>query len=147
MSLWSLMGGGGLSATTGASGYASNWSGWLNTAVGAYSAYQGSRNSGSSSGGTGGVNWSQALLSGLGSAADSYMGAKMDEKTAARMGLEQRKTAAFAGELEDYYKQKGKQRKRVALDTYGQFSTTNRWAPNMTAAPAVEVPVKPNPGA
>ena len=143
MALWSLMGGGGLSATTGASG-AANWLGWTNTAINAYSALKGNNSTGASGGGT---NWSQALLSGLGSAADAYMGNKMDEKTVARAGMEQRKSAAFAAELEDYYKQKGKQRKRVSLDTYGQFSTTNRWAPNMVAAQPVQVPTMPTPGA
>jgi hypothetical protein len=102
---------------------------------------------GGSGGGSGSsVNWGQAILSGLGSAADAYATKANTKEAAEEAGKQQRKTGAFAADLQDYYGQLGKQRKRTALDTYGQFSLTNRFAPNMTAQAPLDMVAKPNPG-
>ena len=67
-------------------------------------------------------------------------------KKAQTEGLEQRKTSLFEQELLDYSKQQDKVRKRAALDTYGQFSQIDRWAPTYVAKnPAIQAPAKPNP--
>lgn len=97
---------------------------------------------GSGSGSSGYGNIFGALLGGLQGAA----AAKLDEKAVKQAGIEHRKSSAFEADLVDYYKQKDKSRKRVALDTYGQFSQLKRWAPNYQNTAAVEVPAKPNPG-
>lgn len=115
--------------------------------------------SSSSSGSSGGF-WS-GILSGVSSwfgddddngnssswwnAASGVAGAYLSKEAMEEKGKQDRQTTAFEAELADYYKQKDKQRKRVALDTYGQFSLMNRWAPNATAAPALDTPAKPNP--
>lgn len=93
---------------------------------------------GSSSGGSGGNIYS-GLLAGLGSAADALISKEAVEE----QGKQHRRSLDFQYQLEDFYKQKDKVRKRAALDTYGQFSTMNRWAPNAVAAPAIEQPAKP----
>lgn len=85
----------------------------------------------------------KAILGGVGSSADAKLGIEMAEKKAMIEGKEDRKTLDFTGQLNDYYSQLGKQRKRLALDTYGQFDLTKRWAPNYTPAAPVQVPTKP----
>lgn len=80
-----------------------------------------------------------AMLGGLGTAA----GAMLDEKTAKELGTQQRKNLEFKSQLDDFYGQKEKARKRVALDTYGQFSLIGRYAPGAVNTPPVEVPTKP----
>lgn len=87
-----------------------------------------------------GSNIFGAMLGGLGGAADAYL----NEENIEAMGREQRRTLDYTASLEDYYKQNDKLRKRRALDTYGQFSLMDRWAPNYTAAPNVTVPNKPS---
>ena len=62
---------------------------------------------------------------------------------AALKGAEDRATLDLQGQLEDYYLQKGKQRQRTALDTYGQFSVQHRRTPGFSTTPAVDVPNKP----
>lgn len=94
---------------------------------------------GFSGNGSDGNIWGQILAGGI----NGYANAKLGEKEIKAMGQEQRKTSAFEAELLDYYKQKDKARKRVALDTYGQFSTIKNWAPNYTPAPGIQVPTKP----
>lgn len=79
-----------------------------------------------------------SLLAGLGGAADAYLG----EKAMRERGKQDRLSIGYAADLQDYYGQLNKQRKRIALDTYGQFSLLN----GGTNAPAVQVPAKPNPG-
>lgn len=81
----------------------------------------------------------EGILSGLGGAADALISKEAVEE----QGKQSRKTLDFKYALEDFYAQKDKVRKRAALDTYGQFSTMNRWAPNATAAPAIDQPNKP----
>ena len=51
---------------------------------------------------------------------------------------EARRNIGFAADMEDYYKQKDKMRRRAALDTYGQFSKLSKYAPGYTAAPPVD---------
>lgn len=96
---------------------------------------------GGSGSGSGSGNIFGALLGGLQGAA----AAKLDEKAVKQAGVERRKSSAFEADLVDYYKQKDKSRKRVGLDTYGQFSQLKRWAPNYQDTPAIDVPAKPNP--
>lgn len=84
-----------------------------------------------------------AMLGGLAGGADAKLGLEAVREKAKLEGAEERKSLGFAGDLEDYYKQKEKARKRTAIDTYGQFSLLDRWAPNAAPAPAVEVPTKP----
>lgn len=91
------------------------------------------------SGGSDGNIWGQILAGGI----NGYASAGLNEKLLETKGKEDRKSTAFEAELVDYYKQKDKSRKRTALDTYGQFSTMGKWAPNYTPSPAVQVPNKP----
>lgn len=100
---------------------------------------------GSSGGGIWG-NIFQAILGGVSGSADAKLGIEMAEKKAKIEGVEDRKTLDFTAQLNDYYNQLGKQRKnKVALDSYGQFSLMNRYAPNYTPSPGVQVPTKPTP--
>lgn len=98
---------------------------------------------GGEGGGSGWNNIFGAMLGGLAGGADAKLGIEMVREKAKLEGAEERRSLGFAADLEDYYKQKDKARKRVAVDTYGQFSQLDRWAPNATAAPAVDVPNKP----
>lgn len=82
-----------------------------------------------------------AMLGGLGGAAGAYM----DEKAVEKASKESRKSMDYQAQLTDYYKQQDKARKRVALDTYGQFSLMDRYAPGRSATPPVTVPAKPAP--
>lgn len=144
----SAAGYGGLVGTTGAtSAAASGWStggssggGFWSSVLNGVGNYFGGGSSGGGSSG-GGMNWGSLLASGASGAA----GAMMDEKTMREKGKQDRLTTAYEAQLADYYKQKDKKRKRVALDTYGQFKLTNRWAPNMQASAPVEVPEAPTP--
>lgn len=88
----------------------------------------------------------KSILGGVGSSADAKLGVEMAEKKARIEGTEDRKTLDFTSQLNDYNAQLGKQRKRTALDTYGQFDLTKRWAPtaNITTPP-VQVPTRPTP--
>lgn len=122
----------------GDSGGGSSSGGWGNIVK---SIFGGGSGSGSSGSGIFG-----ALLSGLGGAADNYSKGVISKEAVQEQGKQQRKTAGFEADLLDYYKQKDKVRKRTALDTYGQFSTMNRWAPNATPSPAIDMPPKPSPG-
>lgn len=81
-----------------------------------------------------------AMLGGLGGAAQAFL----DKDAVREMGKEQRRNMEFGAALEDYYKQQDTARKRLALDTYGQFSLMDRWAPNYKPAPPVQTPGKPN---
>lgn len=105
---------------------------------------------GGDSGSGGGGGWMNnifsAMLGGIGGGAEAKLGIEMVKEKAKLEGAEERKTLGFAADLEDFYKQKDKARKRAALDTYGQFSLMDRWAPNAAPAPAVEVPNKPTAG-
>lgn len=87
-----------------------------------------------------------SLLSGLGGAAQGYLSGKDIKESVEARGKEDRKTIDFEYALKDFYDQKDKARKRVALDTYGQFSLTDKFAPGMGNARPVDVPTKPNAG-
>lgn len=93
--------------------------------------------------GAGGGNIWGSLLSGLGGAASGYLSGKDLKESVALKAKEDRRTIGFEYDLKDYYEQLGKQRKRVALDTYGQFSLLGN---SVTPTPAVQVPTKPNGG-
>lgn len=129
--------------TTGKSYTASgtDWGALAGTAVKAYNSYSGGSGSSGGSSSGGGNIW-ESVLSGVGTAAGGYM----DEKTAKEAGKQGRVTIDFAASLKDFYDQKDKVRKRAALDTYGQFSTMDRWAPNAVAAPPIEQPARPGVG-
>lgn len=121
----------------GDSGGGSSWGSWVDTIGGLFG---GGGDSGSGSG------WSNifgAMLGGLAGGADAKLGIEAVREKARLEGAEERRSLGFAADLEDYYKQKDKARKRTAIDSYGQFSLMDRWAPNATAAPAVDVPTKP----
>lgn len=113
---------------------------WWDTAASWYS------DSGSSSSGNGNI-WG-AIISGIGSAAGGYMSGKAaegssqdNEKLVGLKGIEDRKSLAFAGQLEDFYKQKEKQRKRASLNSYGQYNLMGKIMP--TSTPPVDVPAQP----
>lgn len=84
----------------------------------------------------------QGILGGLGAAADAYMG----EKAQREKGRQERQTIGYAAELEDFYQQKNKARKRAALDTYGQFSLMSRYAPTASRMVPLDQPAKPGLG-
>lgn len=104
-----------------------------------------SSSGGSSSGGNNSNIWG-SLLSGLGGAAQGYLSGKDLKEANESRGKEDRKTIDFEYALKDFYDQKNKARKRVALDTYGQFSLTDKFAPGMGNAKPVDVPTKPTAG-
>lgn len=124
----SALGGGGGGSSSGSSG--GFWSNLIGSMFG-----------GGGSGGSGGNIWS-GVLAGLGTAAQAYM----DKEAVEQAGKEQRKSTLFEAELLDYYKQKDKGRKRAALDTYGQFSLTSRYAPNANFNVPLDQPNKPGLG-
>lgn len=102
--------------------------------------------SSSDSSSSGGSYWGdifKAILGGIGSSAEASAKSKMSKEEIAQHGFEDRKSADFAAQLADYYKQKDQFRKRAALDTYGQFSLLHRYAPNYKPAPGVDVPPQP----
>lgn len=119
------------SASSSGGGGSNIWGSILNGVSSWYS----SRNSGG-----GGSGNSSALWNFASGAAGAYLSKEAVEK----QGEQSRKLTEYEANLADYYKQKDKARKRVALDTYGQFSLMNRWAPNATAAPALDQPAKPS---
>jgi hypothetical protein len=90
-----------------------------------------------------GSNIFASLLGGLGGMADAKLQIKMAQDLARIRGEEDRKTLGYSADLKDYYDQKNKYRKKVALDTYGQFSLLDRWAPNYTPPAPIEQPAKP----
>lgn len=140
----SIIGAMGGAGNTSAASSGINWGSLINTAAGAYGAYQGSKQPSSTSTGTGSTSniWG-SLLSGLGGAAEGYLSGKDLKESLETRGKEDRKTIDFEYGLKDYYTQKDKVRKRAALDTFGQFSLTDRFAPGMTAPAPVQQPVKP----
>lgn len=117
---------------------------WLNTLASAAGSFFKTKTSSTSS--VGGDLF-KALLGGIGGSASAKLDLKMLVEKEKVSGLEQRKTSLFEQELLDYHKQNEKVRKRAALDTYGQFSQINRWAPNYVPRnPPIQAPAKPNPG-
>lgn len=86
-----------------------------------------------------------AALTGLASAAGSWLSGKSQKKAAEKQaklqGQEERKTIQFQSQLEDFYKQQERQRNRQALNTYGRFSLMSDIMP--TTSPDVKVPLKP----
>lgn len=125
--LSSTFGGGGGKASSGI-----DWGGMVSKLFG-----------GSNSGSSGtGSNIFGAMLGGLGGAAEAYLG----KDAMSEQGKQQRRTLDFSASLEDYYKQKDKVRKRTALDTYGQFSLMDRWAPNARPPAAIDMPARPGVG-
>lgn len=111
--------------------------GWMSKIAGMFS--------GNGSQGSSGGSIFGALLSGLGGAAGSWMDGKNAAAAFKMKGEQDRKTTAFTADLQDFYKQKDKVRKRVALDSYGQFSQLKRWAPNYVDTPMPDQPAKPAP--
>lgn len=79
------------------------------------------------------------LAGGLGSMAEGLI----SEKAVKEAGKQARQNYSFQAELADFYSQKDKARKRAALDTYGQFSLLDRWAPGTQSTPQVDLPNKP----
>lgn len=108
---------------------------------GAQSLFGGGSNSGGQQ--SLGSNIFATMLGGINGSADAKLAVEMAERKARIEGDEARKTSAFELELKEHYLQKDKARKRAALDTYGQFSLMDRYAPSRTDTPAVQVPAKP----
>lgn len=95
-------------------------------------------------GGSGsGSNIFGSLLSGLASGAAASLSGKDLKEGIQLKGKEDRKTIDFEASLKDYYTQEDKRRKRVALDTYGQFSMMDRIKKGYKDTPPVQVPTKP----
>lgn len=105
-------------------------------------------------GGSSGSSIFGGLLSGLGAGASAALSGKdlkdsiklkgeQDRLTLAQSGLQDRRALDFEASLKDYYAQQDKRRKRIALDTYGQFSTINKIKPGYVDTPMPEVPQKP----
>jgi hypothetical protein len=126
-----------------------DWSSFLNGGSGSGSSASGWGNffkslMGGSDNSSGlGTNIFSALLGGIGGAADAKLQIKMAQDLARIRGEEDRKTLGYSADLKDYYDQKNKYRKKVALDTYGQFSLLDRWAPNYTPPAPIDQPAKP----
>lgn len=113
---------------------------WNSAASWASSAYSGS--------GGGSSNIWGGIMSGLGSAAGAYLSNKgKDKDTKASLeaiglqGLEQRRSLQYGAALEDFYKQKDKQRRRASLDSYGRYNLMGDIMP--TTTPPVDVPTAP----
>lgn len=108
--------------------------------------------SGLTSSGSGNSNIWGAVISGVSSLASGYLGSKSKDKdNAAAMlmskeqieaqGYQSRLNSQFEADLVDYYKQKDKERDRVALNQYGRYNLMDKLMP--TNSPAVQVPQKP----
>lgn len=91
----------------------------------------------------GGSDIFKAILGGIGGSADSKLQMEMAKETAKIQGTEQRKSLDFSAQLEDFYNQKNKARKRLALDSYGAFSLHKRYAPTLKPTAPVEIPTRP----
>lgn len=115
-------GGGGSSSSGGGTGF---WAGLGNLL-------------GGGSSGEGNI-FGKMLAGGLGSMAEGLI----SEKAVKEAGKQARQNYSFQAELADFYNQKDKARKRAALDTYGQFSLMDRWAPGAQSTPQVDLPNKP----
>lgn len=144
------------------------WGNLLKTAVGGAKDYSKSATSsgnfwgdmlGSLLGGGGGSsgantgNIFSAMLGGIQGSADAKLAEAMVNKQGEwklrdtqESGRQQRLTLDFTEQLKDFNAQKEKARKRAALDTYGAFSLTSRYAPSMPATPQVQIPTKPTVG-
>lgn len=100
-----------------------------------------------------GSGWGDLLggvLAGIGGSAAAKRQDKQNAQShewalalAALKGAEDRRTLDFQQQLEDFAKQKDKQRQRMALDTYGQFSVQHRRTPGFTNTRPVDVPSRP----
>lgn len=138
MSLFGSMGGlaGGISSLGGGSASSigsmfggSSSSGWGSILSGISGLFGGG---GSSGGGSSNI-FGQMLAGGMNGYAQAGLSAEMLNAK----GRQDRTSTAFEAQLIDFYKQTDKVRKRQALDTYGQFSTIKRWAPNASPSPPV----------
>ena len=100
-----------------------------------------------------GSGWGDLLggvMAGIGGSAAAKREDKASEQShewalalAALKGGEDRRTLDFQAQLDDFYKQKDKQRQRTALDTYGQFSVQHRRTPGYSTTASVDVPTQP----
>lgn len=100
-----------------------------------------------------GSGWSD-LLGGVMSGLAGSAAANRQDETAARghewalaieglRGEENRRTSLFEAQLKDYLDQKEKYNKRMAIDTYGQFSVLDRRSPGYTPPPRPTAPRAP----
>ena len=123
------------SAATAASSSGSWTSSLLNGAKGYFSSGQG---------------WG-ALLSGIGAAAGSSSDKKKDATDAKyalelvkEQGNQALRKSAFEQQLVDYGKALDTNKKRVAIDSYGQFSKLQQRSPNYVPKPIAAAPVMPD---
>lgn len=142
--LGSIFGGGG-------GGTSSNT--WADLAKGVLGGLLGGGGDGGGSSGATTGNIFSAMLGGIQGSADGKLAEAMVNKQGEwklkdtqESGRQQRLTLDFTEQLKDFNAQKEKARKRAALDTYGAFSLTNRYAPSMPATPQVQIPTKPTVG-
>lgn len=121
---------------------------WSGVASGLGSLFGGGSSGGGSSSSSMWGNIFQGILGGLGGMAsgggDEGLSAEQRVGLIQHQGTEQRRTVGFTADMEDFYKQKNKIRQRAALDTYGQFSLLDRYAPNYKPAPAIDPGVRPS---
>ena len=101
-----------------------------------------------------GSGWSdifKGVLGGAGAAGASASDAKSAKELHKyaleqldRAGYQQRKTADFEAQLLDFYKRADTMRNRkIALDSYGQFSKISQYNPNYVRGADAPAPVKP----
>lgn len=139
--------GGGWSQDLFSGGDTSGWLGSIGDIGGGDSSWWsglfGGGGGGSSGGGTGDIF--KMILGGLGSAADSNAQRGMSKEQIQLTGAEARKNTSYAADLKDYYDEKDKRNKRLALDTYGQFSDLKSRMPNYVEPPVPGLRARPTP--
>lgn len=118
-----------------------DWGSLIGSIAGSYLNSSGSGGGGSSNGY---ADIFKAILGGIGGSSDAKLTVALAKEKAETEGKQDRKTLDFTSQLNDYYGQLGKQRKRTALDTYGQFSLMDRYKPNYTPAAPVQMPARPS---
>lgn len=112
------------------------------------SLFGGGGGGGSSSSSSSGGMWGdlmKGILGGIGASSDAKSASKMSAESIRIGGEENRKTISFAKDLEDFYNKRDKRDKRVALDSYGQFSKLREWKPDYVAPAVPVVPTRPTP--
>lgn len=87
-----------------------------------------------------------AILGGVGASAKNKADKAAVKEDHEMKGLQDRKTLQFGGQLEEYYRMKQNEEKRVGFGNYNQFNSLARFAPQYreTAPPPV-VPQMPVP--
>jgi uncharacterized protein YcfJ len=140
----SLVGMGGLSGAVSSGGSSGmDWGSMFNSSSGSgWGGFFGNVLGGMFGGGSGeggGNIWGQMLAGGLNGQAQAGMSIEMMKQK----GIEDRMTTQYEAQLIDFYKQRDKRDKRVALDTYGQFSDIKKFQPNYKDTPMPQLAAYP----